>query len=253
MRTFSFTIAGLIGGVIFNLPFLSWMNGHGWEWAYGFPIGWGGAGLNAMIVFFHELGHTIAAWFYGYPAFPSFDLTYGGGMTWMMAEQTIPILLGVYTLLIYGIFYFKGHWKMQAVMITLLIFNLLTALNDYHQIVVDFMGPGAEMIIAGFFLTRAWLDIAPRGAAERFLNALIGWGMIVQAVIQSHGLLFNEAMRAHYYNQKGTHGFGDFDKVADNLGADFQSVIGVWFFMAAIAAFVPILLCIVTKKDGVQH
>lgn len=241
-KTFKHILFGLIGGIAFNLPFLSWQNGYGWDWAYHFPIGWGGAGLSAMTTFFHELGHTLPAWFYGYPALPSFDFAYGGGMTWTFSGQMLPLIFIAYVILLYGLYYFKNHRSIQILIGFVLIFHALTAFNDIHETVINFMGPAAQILIGGFFLTRAWCDLAPRGAAERFLNSLIGWGMIVNALIDGWGLLHNDAARDHYYQQKGTHGFGDFDKIAQSLSTPFETVVWVWFLMAVAAVIVPFIL-----------
>ncbi len=65
MNTFKTIAYGLVGGILLNLSYLSWMNGYGWGWAQGFPFGWGGAGVGAMITFFHEIGHTLIPWCIG--------------------------------------------------------------------------------------------------------------------------------------------------------------------------------------------
>ena len=37
--------------------------------------------LHVLITVIHELGHTATAWLFGSPALPSFDLSYGGGVS----------------------------------------------------------------------------------------------------------------------------------------------------------------------------
>ena len=200
MKTLGMMGVALVGAVLLNLSYISWMNGYGWDWAHGFPLGWGGAGLGAMVTFFHEIGHTVPAWFYGYVTFPSFDLTYGGGMAWMMTDQTIPLFLFLNGALLYAAWYFKAHRGLTVLLILYAFFNFATGFTDFHRAVIDFAGPAAEILFASFFLIRAWLDIAPRGRTERFLNALIGWGMMAHACLTGSGLLHNDAMRKNYYN-----------------------------------------------------
>ncbi len=242
MGTFKTIFFGLVGGVLLNLSYISWMNGNGWDWAHGFPFGWGGAGLGAMITFIHEIGHTIFAWCYGYFTVPSFDLTYGGGMVWMITDQMFAIIFVINAGLLWLAYLLREYVFLMFVLAATAFFNLAVAFIDFHHSVIDFMGPCAEITIASFFLTRAWLDIAPRGVVERFLNSLIGWGMIVHALLTGFGLLGNAAMRADYYNQKGLHGFGDFDKVADRLSMPFDSVVLIYIGLTLAAALLPIIL-----------
>lgn len=248
MHTFGHMFFGFVGGVLLNLSYVSWMNGHGWEWAYGFPLGWGGAGLGAMVTFFHEIGHSLPAWFYGYVTLPSFDLTYGGGMAWMMTGQIIPLALMLNAMLLYAAYYFRGHRWLMLLLGGYALFTLATLLTEYHEAVINLAGPAAEVLFAAFFLFRAWLDLAPRGEAERFLNALIGWGMILHAALTGFGLLGNAAMRESYYNQKGAHGFGDFDKIADMLSVPFSGVVLCWLALIALGAIIPIIVW--TVRDG---
>jgi hypothetical protein len=247
MKGFLFGVFCLIAGVGLNLPYLSWMNGYGWQWAYSPPLGWLGMGLNMMAIFFHEIGHTIPAWFYGYVTLPSFDFSDGGGMAWMMTEQTIPLLITINILLACGILYFKEYRVLQIVFGGLILFNLATAFTDFHNVIIDFAGPLAEILVASFFLTRAILDIAPRGAMERALNGVIGSGMMIKVYITAWGLLGNDAMRAHYYTQKNSHGFGDFDKIADRMGASFDSVVWVWLGLAILFTALPVLFALWQK------
>lgn len=249
MRTFTFMFLNFLGGIVLNLSFLSWVNGHDWEWAYKFPIGWGGAGLNAMATFFHEIGHTIPAWFYGYVTLPSFDFTYGGGMAWMLGSQILPLALFFSAALVYGLFHFREERGIQFLIAVVLIFQLATLFTGWHEAVIDFAGPAFEVLIASFFLYRAWLDKAPERKGERTLNALIGWGLMIRVYILGTNLLHNDAMREHYYTQKGSHGFGDFDKVADRLSMNFESVVLLWLGLAALFTLIPFILFLAAGSD----
>ncbi|MEB3226567.1 MAG: hypothetical protein VKJ86_12265, partial [Synechococcus sp.] len=46
--------------------------------------------LNTFLTFVHEIGHAIAYWMFGYPAVPSFDFVFGGGIT--LALNRAPII-----------------------------------------------------------------------------------------------------------------------------------------------------------------
>jgi hypothetical protein len=215
-----------------------------------FPLGWAAAGLNYTATFFHEIGHTLAAWFYGYPTLPMFDFTHGGGMSVSFSDSNNTIVLAcVWGLLAYGIYHFRTYKMLSATLALLLIFNLSTFSNhNLHISIIDFAGPGFEALIAGFFLFRAIFNLAPRGSFERVLNAIFGFGLIFRIFIDSYALLHNEAHRLLYYTQKGSHGFGDFDKIADRFyGLSFETVIYSWTALAFICLTLPFILFFFAK------
>jgi len=89
MRLF---IISSILAAFFLLPFLS-------EWL-GFDLPLRGllfipfTGVDYMRIFFHELGHCVTFWVFGYPAVPAFDFQYGGGMTYpVMGRRPCRLLL----------------------------------------------------------------------------------------------------------------------------------------------------------------
>lgn len=250
IQTFKFMLAGLVVALICNLPFLAWVYNYPWDWAHSFPLGWVAAGLSMFITFFHEIGHTVFGWFYGYVTLPSFDFQHGGGMAWRMTGQFLPLNLALYGLLFYGIYFFRGYRLTQVLLAALGVFHLATAYIPFHEAVINFMGPGSELVMAGFFLYRAWLDLTPRGAVERFLNSFFGFAMIVHAGIEGWALLHSQAMRLVYYEQKGQHGFGDFDKVADQLHVSFEGVVTVWLGLAVICVIVPFVKYCFGQRRG---
>ncbi len=252
--TLRYMLFGLVLAVLSNIPFYAWIFRKNWDWFEGFPFGWLGVGMNYMATFFHEIGHTVFMWFFGYPAIPLFDLAHGGGMAWMMSDQQIPILVLVWLGLIYALWFFRGEVTLQITAASLLISNLALAFTPFHRDLFTFMGPGAECLIAGFFLYRALFNLAPRGALERFLNAFFGFGIIIQVFINGYGLLTSRVYRLVYYKQKGSHGFGDFDKIADHIPVlNFEGVVWVWLILNALCLSLPfILYCFQKRKDDEQ-
>lgn len=246
--TFFILTTGLIFAVLSNLPFYAWVYDPYWPWAERFPLSWLGAGMVYMAVFFHEIGHTITMWFFGYPALPMFDFAHGGGMSQMMGDQNMLVLAGVWAAIGYGIFALRGHLVLQAGLVLLLLLNLALAFNDLHDPLINFMGHGFEALVAAFLLFRALFNLAPRGSFERFLNATFGFGLIFKAFIDFSGLLHNQAHRLTYYNQKGAHGFGDFDRIKDHFyGSDFADVVHVGLALNAACLIVPFVLFIAAR------
>lgn len=237
-------IAGFIIGAIMVIPFHAWLWDKPWPWAFGFPLGWLGIGLTYMSTFFHEIGHTVTAWFYGYFTLPTFDFAHGGGMSYWFGGQQIPILLLFYGLIAYGIYFFREARAIQIILAAILLFNLATAFNeDVRMSMIDFMGPASEPLVAGFLLWRALMNLAPRGGFERLLNAVFGFGMIFHAGVESYNLLNNQAYRTVYFEQKGQHGFGDFDKIADRFGfLGFKTVVIIWACLCGFCLVTPFVL-----------
>ena len=249
LKTYRVMIGGLAAAVVINTPFLSWVYGYEWGWAVGFPLGWLGQGLSAFITFFHEIGHTLAGWFYGYVTIPSFDFQHGGGMAWQVTGQLPALDFCLYALLGYAFYLLRGSAGAQAGIAAVILFHVATAYVPVHESILDFMGPGFEAMIASFFLTRAWLDLAPRGGIERFLNALFGFAMIGHIFIEGWALLHDDAMRLVYFEQKGQHSFGDFDKVAEAMSVDFSTVVRVWLGLGLAALLAPWFLFLVSSRD----
>lgn len=240
--TYKIMIAGLVTACLVNLSFADYIYGMGWSWAKGFPLGWLWTSLSYMAVFFHELGHAIAFWFYGYVTLPSFDLGHGGGMTYTLTGQLLALHGVLYLGLVYLYFQLEGHTGWRRAIIALGVFHLATAHTVFHEVLCTFGGHLAEILIAAFLLFRAWLNMAPRGVFERFLNAFFGLGLAIQILVGNWALLHDDVYREFYYQQKGKHGFGDLDRVADLLNVGFSSV--VIFFIGLtilVSMIIPVL------------
>jgi hypothetical protein len=236
--------AAICIAIISNLTFYNYVFEMDWPWAYNIlPFGWIGLGMGYMGTFFHELGHTALAWFYGYPTLPMFDFTHGGGLALSTSGQQIFILIAVWAALISGYWHFKDYFFIKWGCAALLGLNLAFAFNDGHEFFINFMGPAAQPLVAGFLLFRALFDLAPRGALERFLNAAIGLAMFGAVFIDGLGLLSRSAHRLSYFQQKGAHGFGDFDKIGYQLPLlGFHGIVYIWLLLALICFIVPLYL-----------
>lgn len=195
------------------------------------------AGLGYMLVFFHELGHTMAFWFFGYPAIPTFDFTYGGGMTY--AIDRVWLLQGlVWLCMAGGIFYLTRRDEflfdserrpLLALALGLAGAQVFLALTDYHHSLTAFMGYGGEVIIAFFCLTRAALGLTKYGVVERYLNMVFGLFVLGNNMLLLGGLIGSDIARDAYAQQKGQELAGDFDQIAINLNISLQSVAKLSF------------------------
>ena len=241
-QTYKTLFIGLIVAFCMLAPSLSIYLNLYWPWARHFPITWLGLALSFMIIFFHELGHMIAGWFYGYVALPSFDLMHGGGMTYYITGQLLPLNILLDGAIIYYIYRLREFKLWQAVCILIGLFHIATAYSDFHQNILSIAGPLAETSIGGFMLTRAWLNRAARGTAERLCNAAFGFGILLNATVSGWSMIHDADVRQVYFEQKGGHGFGDFDQVADLTGLSFNHVIWLYLGSGLIAIITPLIL-----------
>ena len=240
-------LIGLVIAILACIPTYQWIFHYNFD---VLPFGWMAAGMSYMAVFFHEIGHTVFAWFYGYPTIPMFDFQHGGGFAYSFGDAQIAISVCIWAALGYGVFTLKDHKVLAGGLAALLLFNLATFYShDLRLSVIDFMGPGLEPIIAGFFLYRAIFDLAPRGNVERAMNAIVGFGMIFRIFLDAAGLLRNEVHRYMYYNQKGMHGFGDFDKIASRFqGLNFEIIVYGWVGLTILCLVIPFTLLLLDRR-----
>lgn len=243
MRTLYIMTGGFLAALLLNLPMINALYGYGEGLARIISFKWGGTALGMIGTMFHEIGHTLLSWFYGYPAVPAFDFIHGGGVSLQLGDQSYIIFAVFQLLLLAGIVNFRGQLRNQFLLAAVMVFGLLTAFDPvHHEVVVVAAGHIAEIGVAAFFLFRAWMDFAPFGMAERVLNAVIGWGLILQSLLFDWGLLRLPELREIYARQKGGDGFGDFDRLADLTMTPFNTV--VWFFIALafLGALVPLVI-----------
>ncbi|HEY1096027.1 MAG TPA: hypothetical protein VGF14_02180, partial [Alphaproteobacteria bacterium] len=175
---------------------------------------------------------------------PAFDFVHGGGMSYTFTGQLIMVNLAVYGGLVWLYILSRGYPQWQRLFIAVGLFHIATAYTDYHEALYIFAGPLGNIVIASYMLYRAWLDIAPRGIGERFLNAAFGFGFTMQALAEGWSLIHDPDVRHAYLQQKGGHAFGDFDRVADLSDLSFNNVIGIYLVCTVIALVVPLVIYI---------
>ena len=82
-----------------------------------------------------------------------------------------------------------------------LIFSIsifILSLTEYYQLVINYMGHGCSILMGGFFLFRAWMNIQVRHAFERWLNGLFGVFLIFDNFLFSFELVFDSVKRWDY-------------------------------------------------------
>ncbi len=235
-----FLFGGLLGAILLLLPAIEYHNDIDIP-LVGWPLAVLAQGATYLAVFFHEIGHAVAGWFYGYISVPYFDFSDGGGMTAQLGEQRPVLFVLTYILLAYGAFLFFREKILIGGLAALALLHVTTAYNDAHQVVFLFAGHGTEILIGSFMLFRAAFNAAPRGKVERFLNALFGFYFLLSILRMTYRLMTSDVERAVYARQKGGAHFGDFDRIADYLATDIQHVAFFTLVLCGIFLVLPLL------------
>lgn len=167
-------------------------------------------------ILFHELGHAVAAWIFGYPAVPAFDFLYGGGVTLYQDRSFLLSLVVAATLagLVYAV---RAHRRIQVAAAVLAGLWLLLAVTPLHRLVVTSSGHGAEIALAGLFLWRALTNRGIKIPAERPLYACMGFFVLALNLGLAGRLLGSETFRIAYAEGKGGCLRHDLQIVADDF------------------------------------
>lgn len=223
----------------FCLPVL----GELMDWAVpqSFLLGIPATGLGYMLVFFHEIGHTVAFWIFGSPAIPRFDFDHGGGYTHATARMW-PILLAVWGGALIAAIWLWRQMEYRWLICLGIVMAVHTALllTRGHEVFIGFAGHGAEVLVGAFCLLRAFWNTTEKshGVVERWLNMIFGCFAMIYSTIFTAGLVLSDLSRDVYGGQKGGHLQGDLDRIADMTGTTLPVVAGVLLtFNIAVFAY----------------
>ncbi len=197
-------------------------------------------GLSYIGVFFHELGHTLFYWLYGYVAVPTFDFASGGGMTYQFGARSWLLQIAVWAGL--GALVALAHRRapvLRAPAAVFALFVFVTSLLALREDVIVFMGHGSEAALAAFLLCRGYYNIWLSRGYERWINVFIGAYMLGSVLTLVWALMFNPSFAADYEMQKGAHRMGDFDRLVDDSATSMRTI--GWLFIAYALACVAVL------------
>lgn len=190
--------------------------------------------LSALLTVFHELGHTVCGWIFGFPGLPAFDLKYGGGVTTMQARS--PLILAVVVLgLLWCATQLWRNPRGRGVVILALGGYLLASITRLHRMLISMAGHGGELVLGGIFLYRGATGRAVLREEERPLFATVAWYTILRGVLLAWGLIRDPVARARYGAAKGGGHWMDFSRLAErDLGVPLEWVAGA-FLVACLA------------------
>ena len=188
---------------------------------------------------FHEIGHTIFSWLFGYPALPSFDLEHGGGMSYyfnrVWAFQIAGFAGAGY--LCYLAYQQSSFLFYASLSITGLY--ILSGLTEFHHTIIDFMGHGFSIMTGSYFILRMLFSLTEKRFLEKEISAFLGYFMIFANMKLCWELIFDIDYQEEYWNQKGSHGFGDFSKIADYFWFTKEEPVA-WFCLALCILFLAL-------------
>ena len=192
--------------------------------------------LSPLITLVHELGHTCAAWAFGYPAIPAFDFLHGGGITFHALQRWPLILAAIYAGFGYLFYRYWSNPLTAKVLLAIVGLYTLLAFTPGQDLLITLMGHGFELLFAGIFLYRALSGYGCRIAIERPLYGMLSWFTLFYDIRFAHRLMFDAGFRQVYELGKGGVLDHDFVRLAHHyLNMDL-----------AVVAFLFLVSCVIT-------
>jgi hypothetical protein len=185
----------------------------------------------------HEIGHALCGWLLAHPSLPAFDLQYGGGITriWPRSDALLAVELALVVVYL---------WTHRRNRVGCIVIGSLGALlggcacTSIADLLFLEAGHVGLLLLSAIFLFRGLSGIAVAHAAERWLYAIIGWTLWMQAVTLCWTTAFDPAAQARYLQGHGNID-NDFVRIADDLGLGFITVV---LANLALSLIIPMLV-----------
>jgi hypothetical protein len=198
--------------------------------------------VHVLLTLVHELGHTATAWLFGCVALPSFDLSYGGGVSHITAQQPI-LLIVIYAGFAYLAFRERDDRpRLIAIVVGVALYSV-AAFSPLHDLLIAAMGHGSELIFAGVFLYRALSGSQILRNEERPLYAFIGLFIVLYDALFAYQLITSPERRAAYGDAKGGGHWMDFSRIANEyLHVRLEAVAGLFLVACALPPLAAFLV-----------
>jgi hypothetical protein len=203
--------------------------------------------FNPLSTIIHELGHTAAAWSFGYQAVPAFDFSEGGGVTSIPDERSTVIVVGIYVVCAILLWRVRKHPPTAVALLGLIAFHSWLMWTDWHQAVILGMGHAMELIFAAIFLYRAMTGTTLLQADERPAYAMVGFIMLFNRISFFYGLSTDRDLQAWYLDGK-SYADNDLVRIAD---AFWNTTVPHMAQLFVIACFLmPLVARLFYKYEG---
>lgn len=177
--------------------------------------------LDYIAVLAHELGHVALRWSYGYPALPALDFRHGGGVVYPF-DRNIWILFAFYGVATAAFCWGMARrvWWFAAAVSVLTGLHLVFAFNYRHEALCNFMGLGAEVLIAVSCIIRSAQAEKMGGWPEQYFNMIFGMYVMGRNII----LTLNAYRAGSSDAQNGGHFLRDAEQIAAVAGVSMPQV-----------------------------
>lgn len=212
-----------------------------------------GIGLGYMVVFFHELGHTVTSWTYGQPAVPSFNFGDGGGVSVPLMDRT-----WVLQAVVYAGFGWLG-WQMfrERLLLPLALFVVFCAVHLYFAFgeeryldPISFMGNGGAAVMGCYCIWRSaanhtYSDHSP--VLERYVNMIFGLYAVGYVALLGYGIAHNEFAREAYLAGIGGHITNDYTAIAIRHDSSVIKVAQFSLVFVALCCAATVAACLIWR------
>jgi hypothetical protein len=198
--------------------------------------------VDVLITVIHELGHVATAWIFGSPAVPSFDLSYGGGVSYTFGRQPILILL-IYAALAGLAFRARDERPVLFTILVVVAVYSCAVFSPLRDLLITAMGHGAELLFAAVFLYRALSGSQILRSQERPLYAFLGFYIVLAQARFAYRLIASREYREDYGLAKGGGHWMDFSRIAnEHLHVRLEVVAGLFLIVCALTPLTAFLI-----------
>lgn len=170
----------------------------------------------------HEMGHCVAAWLFGMPAYPAIRID--GHAAAIHSQQHLALVALVFAGLLWLTWQCRHHPRLRVICGAAVLLYPILALTDAHDLLHLLAGHWGELAFAGVFFYRALSGGFTASTAEKVTYAAVAWFLLGRNVILDFGLMTSETARQAYI---GNGSFGltqDFLRAARELSWSLSSV-----------------------------
>ena len=174
--------------------------------------------FSAIVTLFHEFGHAVAGWLFGYASLPAFDFVYGGGLT---HHGPFRLSIAVAIAGVFGYFgwLFRENKKSLAIVGALFLVWLYFVTREWRrELVFASAGHLAEFILAGILFYKALAGVGWKSPEfERPVGAFVAFFVQIHSTLFAWRLLHDPAFMDWYRQGKGGMLMNDLENVALDL------------------------------------
>ncbi len=205
--------------------------------------------LHAFLTLVHELGHAIAYWIFGYPAIPSFDFIFGGGITLALTDTPVSFFIFcIYAGLAYLAFLYRRNRPTLIVFGAIALLHLILLISHGDQLIIIVMGHIAEIITSFLCLYFALGKYFCYVGGEQTIYAMLGSYSFLANCGFFWQLIFDTSFKATYYQGKG--GLLDHDLVRLSQELDPLSLEAIATLLLIISLMIPIAALLTFRYES---